>query len=294
MDDCPQLKNVLDENNELKSALKILRETQEQLVRSEKMASIGRLSAGIAHEINNPIGFVQSNSTTLTGHINRIKEILNMYRAGISKEMIERREKKLKLDFILNDIDNLIMENIEGLARITNIVANLKKFSREGESNDFIQTDINDGIRSVLVICKNEIKYHADVKTELNDVGTIPCNISELNQVFLNILVNAAQAIKEQARDEKGNISIKTYKDNEWIYCEISDDGPGIPEEILSKIFDPFFTTKEVGVGTGLGLSISREIVVGKHKGDLQVKSGKDKGTTFTIKLPRVRNDLNG
>ena len=294
MEDGSLLQKVIDENVELKEALKRLQETQEQLVRSEKLASIGRLSAGIAHEINNPIGFVSSNSTSLTGYINRIKEILGMYRAGISKEMIEKREKKLKLDFILNDIDNLIMENIEGLARITNIVANLKKFSREEESNEFIENDLNDGIRSVLVISRNELKYYADIKTEFGDNCSIPCNISELNQVFLNILINAAQAIKDQGRDEKGTITIKTSKDNEWVYCEISDDGPGIPEEIRTKVFDPFFTTKEVGVGTGLGLSISYEIIVQKHKGDIQVRSEMGKGTTFLIKLPRNRDDLNG
>ncbi|MDG5815068.1 ATP-binding protein [Chitinispirillales bacterium ANBcel5] len=291
MDNESKVSKLIEENGELKNALSKLQETQEQLIQAEKLASIGRLSAGIAHEINNPIGFVSSNSTTLTGYVNRIKEILNMYRAGIKKEIIEKREKRIKLDFILEDIDKLIIENIEGLARITNIVSNLKKFSRDDSLNEFIDSNINDGLRSVLVILKNEIKYCADVATDLGDIAPIPCNMSELNQVFLNIIVNAAQAIKEQKRDDKGTISVKTYQDCENVYCEIGDDGPGVPDKVKRKIFDPFFTTKEVGIGTGLGLSISYEIVVNKHKGDLTIDTNNGKGTLFIITLPRHRGE---
>ena len=287
------IQEIIKENQSLKETVQQLQETQQQLIRSEKLASIGRLSAGIAHEINNPVGFVSSNSTSLLGYIGRIKEILKMYRIGIKPEMISRREKQLKIEFILDDIDKLIMENIEGLARITNIVSNLKKFSRETDIEEFISSDINDGIRSVLILIKNEAKYYADIITEYGDIGQIQCNISELNQIFLNIIINAVQAIKEQERKEKGIITIKTTKDSEWIYITITDDGPGIPLEIREKIFDPFFTTKPVGTGTGLGLSICYEIVVNKHAGDIRVTSETGKGTTFTIKLPRNREDNN-
>lgn len=282
---------ILKENQSLKETVQQLQETQQQLIRSEKLASIGRLSAGIAHEINNPVGFVTSNSTSLLGYIGRIKAILKMYRGNMKPEIIARREKQLKIDFILEDIDKLIMENIEGLARITNIISNLKKFSRDSNTEEFIASDINDGIRSVLILIKNEAKYYTDIITEYGDIGQIQCNISELNQIFLNIIINAVQAIKEQGRKEKGIITIKTGKDNNWIYITISDDGPGIPIDIREKIFDPFFTTKPVGTGTGLGLSICYEIVVNKHAGDIRVTSEEGNGTTFTIKLPRTRED---
>lgn len=285
------LDDIRIENETLKGTVKQLQETQQQLIRSEKLASIGRLSAGIAHEINNPVGFVSSNSTSLLGYISRIKEVLKMYRMGMKKEIIEKREKQLKFDFILDDIDKLLMENIEGLARITNIVSNLKKFSRDDQSNEFVNSDINDGIRSVLILVKNETKYYADLMTDFGDIGHIPCNISELNQIFLNMIVNSVQAIKEQGRSEKGLITIKTWKDSDWVYITVTDDGPGIPLEIRDKIFDPFFTTKPVGTGTGLGLSICYEIVVTKHKGDIQLESEHARGAKFTIKIPRTRDD---
>lgn len=281
------LNDIIAENEKLKGIVQQLQDTQEQLIRSEKLASIGRLSAGIAHEINNPVGFVSSNSTSLLGYISRIKEILKMYRMDMKKEMIDKRIKQLKIDFILEDIDKLLMENIEGLARITNIVSNLKKFSRDDQIEEFVNSDINDGIRSVLILVKNETKYYADILTDFGDIGQIRCNISELNQIFLNILVNSVQAIKEQGKTEKGLITIKTWKDSNWAYISIGDDGPGIPKEIQDKVFDPFFTTKPVGIGTGLGLSICYEIVVTKHKGDISITSEPDKGTTFTIKIPR-------
>lgn len=294
MDTCEQnLAEIFTENETLKKTLQQLQQTQQQLIRSEKLACIGRLSAGIAHEINNPVGFVSSNSTSLVGYINRIKEILKMYQAGLKPEVIEKRKKQLKIDFILNDIDKLVMENIEGLARITNIVGNLKKFSRDQDTEEFVHADINEGVRSVLIIAKNEIKYYADVHTEFADIEPIPCNISELNQIFLNILINAVQAIKEQQRKEKGLITIVTAKDTQWVHIAISDDGPGIPAEIREKIFDPFFTTKAIGVGTGLGLSISYEIINIKHKGDIRVSSEPGKGTTFTISLPRIQDETN-
>lgn len=292
MEDCDsKLAAALSENEALKNLVQQLRETQQQLIRSEKLASIGRLSAGIAHEINNPVGFVSSNSTTLLAYIGRIKEIIKMYRTGLKKELIGKMEKQLKIDYILDDVDKLLLENVEGLARITTIVGNLKKFSRDSDSEEFMEADINDGVRSVLVLVKNELKYYADIVTEFGDIGLVSCNISELNQIFLNIIINAVQAIREQGRKEMGLITIKTWRDAQWVAISITDDGPGIPEEIRDKIFDPFFTTKPVGMGTGLGLSICYEIVVTKHRGDLQFTSEVGTGTTFIVKVPRTRND---
>ncbi len=293
MDTTHDISALLEENRTLKNQIMTLQETQDHCIRTEKLASVGRLSAGIAHEINNPVGFVSSNSTTLTGYINRINEILAMYRKGIDRDIIAKREKTLKIDFIIEDIGNLLMENIEGLARITNIISNLKKFSRNDNGSEYMNADLNEAIRSVLVISKNETKYYADIKTDLGDIGMIYCNISELNQVILNLIINAVQALKELDRENLGQITIRTYKDSDWIYCEIADDGPGIPNQIKSKIFDPFYTTKEVGVGTGLGLSICHDIVVTKHKGRITLDSEVGKGTVFTIVLPRYKDGTN-
>ena len=135
-------------------------------------------------------------------------------------------------------------------------------------------------------MARNEIKYHADVQTEFGDIPRIECNIGEINQVFLNILVNAAQAIKEQKRSDRGKIIVRTFENDQSVFCEISDDGPGIPKEILNKIFDPFFTTKPIGAGTGLGLSIAYDIIANKHKGDIAAKSNKGEGATFIVRLP--------
>jgi two-component system NtrC family sensor kinase len=275
--------------DDLKGELQKIRETQAQLVKTEKLVSIGRLAAGVAHEINNPVGFVTSNSTTLMDYINRMQEILAMYESSVDVALIKKRRRAVKLDFILNDVNTLIMENIEGLSRITNIVSNLKNFAREENTDQHVPADVNECLRTVLLIAKNELKYYADVEKDLGDIGTIPANVNELNQVFLNIVLNAAQAIRSLKRQEKGTVNIRTWKDQGWVYCSIEDNGPGIPVEIQPKIFDPFFTTKDIGEGTGLGLAISYDIVVNKHHGDIGVKSVVGKGTTFTIKLPRAQ-----
>ncbi|MBD3359028.1 MAG: GHKL domain-containing protein [Chitinivibrionales bacterium] len=181
------------------------------------------------------------------------------------------------------------MQNLDGLGRITAIVNNIKNYSVDRDTSNHTAHDINAGLRSMLLLSHNEWKYHVDVLTDYGTVDEVPCNINELNQVFLNIVINAVQAIKELKRKEKGTVSIRTYQDAQSVYCEISDDGPGIPEETKRKIFDPFFTTKEVGVGTGLGLSISYDIIVNRHHGSISVESRTGKGTTFLISLPRSR-----
>ena len=177
---------------------------------------------------------------------------------------------------------------MEGVYRITEIVTSLRNFSRSEDETKIESYDINEALESTLVVAKNEIKYVADVEKELSVVPRIECIGSEINQVLLNILVNAAQAIESQRRSDRGLIHIKTYADPESLYCEISDNGPGIPQNIVNRIFDPFFTTKDAGEGTGLGLNISYDIVVHKHNGELSVQSEEGKGTTFTMKLPHV------
>ncbi|MBW7992882.1 MAG: hypothetical protein FVQ84_23110 [Planctomycetes bacterium] len=193
----------------------------------------------------------------------------------------------MKIDFILEDINVLFDDSREGLDRVTEIIQNLRDFSRIDQPGSCDKYNINKGIEATLIVAKNEIKYDADVKTDFSEVPPIFCHSGQINQVFLNLLVNAAQAIKGQERDGNGTITIKTYtSDDNEVVCEISDDGPGIAPETLSKIFDPFFTTKPPGKGTGLGLSVSHDIIVNKHKGKLFVDSTVGEGTKFTIKLP--------
>jgi len=289
---------------ELEKSNKELKETQSQLVQSEKLASIGQLAAGVAHEINNPVGFIASNFETLENYMKKIKKLLQMY--GELLEEIEASEKTelldkantigksqndMKIDFILKDLPGLFNDSREGIDRVTSIVQNLRDFSRIDQPGSLDKYNINDGIKATLVVAQNEIKYDADIKTELSEVPIILCKAGQINQVLLNILMNAAQAINSQKRNNRGSITIRTYSTDDNVVCEISDDGPGIEPDKLPKIFDPFFTTKPVGKGTGLGLSVSYDIIVLKHNGKLIVDSHVNEGTKFTIKLPLSKKE---
>ena len=291
---------------ELEKAHTEMKNMQDHLVQKEKLASIGQLAAGVAHEMNTPVGFVASNFETLEKYIGKFKSLLSMYSeiadnvSTADKEQldaklteIKNKAANMKMDFILRDVDELFKESKEGLSRVTSIIQNLRDFSRidqVGTSNEF---DINKGIEATLVVARNTIKYFVDVATEFSSLPLVRCNTSQMNQVFLNIIVNAAQAIESQKRKSKGNIKIKTYSTAEHVVCEIEDDGPGMPPEVKEKIFDPFFTTKPPGKGTGLGLNVSYDIIVNKHKGELLVDSVVGKGTKFKIKLPIKAADIN-
>ncbi len=284
---------------DLEKANQEMKEMQSQLVQSEKLSSIGQLAAGVAHEMNTPVGFVASNFETLEKYMIKIEKLFQMYSELIDKietsdkavlldkvDAISKSRNEMKIDFILKDLSVLFNDSREGIDRVTSIVQNLRDFSRKDDPENFDIYNINDGIRATLVVVQNEIKYDADVEMELSEVPQILCSTGQINQVLLNILMNAAQAIKSQERDDKGKITIRTYATDDEVVCEISDDGPSIEPDKLAKIFDPFFTTKPVGKGTGLGLSISYDIIVNKHKGALLVDNSVGKGTKFTIKLP--------
>jgi PAS domain S-box-containing protein len=272
-------------NLELAEANMKLQQTQSIMVQQEKLASIGQLAAGVAHEINNPLGFLKSNHATLEKYARTLVAAWRELREAAPQAAAEV-EGRHGLAGIFEDLEPMFAESEDGFARIVSIVGNLKNFSRAERSQDTAPYDVNAGIESTLVVAWNEIKYVADVEKDFGALPQIQACGGEINQVVLNILVNAAQAIKSQGRSKKGRISIATRQRGDRVAITISDDGPGIPKAILSKVFDPFFTTKEPGSGTGLGLSISYDIVVAKHGGSISVSSEPGEGTAFVVELP--------
>ena len=288
---------VKERTSKLDAALKNLQGTQSQLLQSEKMVAIGQLAAGVAHEINNPTGFISSNLNTLAEYYKDTRALLVQYKELVSSlkkavpteedrdsisdrlDRIETFEKRIDIDFILDDATKLVEECCEGTERIKKIVIDLKDFAHPGKQ-ELTYADINHNLDSTLNIVWNELKYKATVTKDYGSLPHVKCYPQQINQVFMNLLVNAAQAI-----DRKGEITIRTRAINSLAEIKISDTGIGIPEESLPKIFDPFFTTKEVGKGTGLGLNVSYNIIK-KHNGTIDVESTEGKGTTFIIRIP--------
>jgi PAS domain S-box-containing protein len=280
-------KAIWTANLELAEANERLKETQSILVQQEKLASIGQLAAGIAHEINNPLGFMKSNFETAMRYFKALARAWQAARDALVPETASAIAEKEDIDFIAEDMLKLFKETADGYARIIEIVGQLKSFSREDAEHKRVPYDIERGLDSSLVIAWNELKYVAEVKKEYAGVGPVEAEGSSINQVLLNIIINAAQAIASQKREGKGLLTIATRADEKNVYCTISDDGPGIPREIQNRVFDPFFTTKEPGKGTGLGLSISYDIIVNKHGGRLLLASEPGAGATFEISLPK-------
>lgn len=271
------------EQRELTELLGKVEEAQNQLLQSEKMAAIGQLAAGVAHEINNPIGFVNSNVGTLKTYTEQLLAVVDAHEAvanGADPAILEAARRNADLEFLREDLPQLIKESQDGLARVTRIVQDLKDFSHVDEASQQ-EADLNAGIESTLNVVWNEIKYKAEVVRQLGVVPPVHCVPAQINQVFMNILVNAAQAI-----ETRGTITLRSGTENGYAWFEIEDNGKGIPEEVRKRIFEPFFTTKPVGKGTGLGLSISYDIIVKKHGGSLDVTSTPGKGTCFRISLP--------
>ena len=267
-----------------------LEEAHNQLLQSEKMASIGQLAAGVAHEINNPIGFVNSNLGALQNYVRDLLKLIVAYEerdaelTADSRSALHALKDEVDLAYLRDDIGTLLSESLGGLQRIKRIVQDLKDFSHIGDTT-MQWANLEEGLESTLNVVWNELKYKTEVVKEYGKIPEIECIPSQLNQVFMNLLVNAGQAIKEH-----GTITLRTRQENDTVCVEVSDTGSGIPHDIINRIFDPFFTTKPVGKGTGLGLSISHGII-NKHNGQIEVASEPGKGSTFRIILPIQQKD---
>ena len=267
---------------------------EEKLLMSSKLAGIGELAAGIAHEINNPIGFVASNTRTLRRYVKDLAELVGEYHklrdvASTSEacaelvKKIEALEDRLDVDYVLEDMQSLVSENRDGIERVVKILRDLKDFSRADDETPQ-QVDLNTVIEDALNLARNELKYKAQVETSLGELPPITGHPGQLSQVFINMLVNAANAI-----EHKGTITITTTVIDDKVVATVRDTGSGIPPEVLSRIFDPFFTTKARGQGTGLGLSIALDIIQ-QHGGTISVESTPGTGTTFTLEFPAAQD----
>lgn len=275
--------------DDMKNAKQNELEMSQRLTQSEKLAALGQLAAGVAHEINNPIGYVNSNLGTLRQYFGIFEKIIQSYETSAGSNDPENGpnalKKTLNFEFIRQDIDSTLSESQEGIVRVKNIVNDLKNFSRNDSNTEWIRFDLHKAIESTLNIVNYEIKYRADVILEFGKIPLVEGVPSQLNQVFLNLIMNAAQA---QPPGIRGKITIATGMLDEKVWIEVRDNGVGIAKENLTKIFEPFFTTKELGVGTGLGLSLSYGIIQ-KHRGILTVSSELGFGTTFRIEIPVVQ-----
>nr|WP_294792048.1 7TM diverse intracellular signaling domain-containing protein [uncultured Mucilaginibacter sp.] len=286
---------VTERTHELNESLEDLKQTQSQLVESEKMASLGQLTAGIAHEINNPINFVTANINPLKRDLEMVLDAMNVIEEiGLSDASTAEKQKKiadykedLDFDYLLVEMNHLIKGIHEGASRTAEIVKGLRIFSRLDE-DDLKRADLNEGLESTMIIGNNLLNPQIKVMKEYGELPLVECYAGKLNQVFLNIISNAAYAIdKKFGSSEGGALKLKTYIEGDNVIIKIADNGIGMDEETTRKVFEPFFTTKEVGEGTGLGMSIAYNTIK-KHHGQLLVNSEPGKGSEFTIQLPVI------
>ena len=278
-------------NLRLADALRQLQSQRDKIIQSEKMASIGQLAAGVAHEINNPIGYVTSNLATISEYTEFMHTLIVLYRQLASlapddtarpvlETQLEAVLQEEDLEFVLSDLDSVLQESVEGTIRVAEIVQNLKSFAR-ADSQHKLPYDLNNGVEAMIRMVWNELKYSCTIEKDLAQLPPVLCHSGQINQVIMNVLVNAAHAIGQDG----GLISITTSADDREAVVAITDSGSGMSPETASRIFEPFFTTKDVGLGTGLGLSISHGIVT-DHGGRIEVQSALGRGSTFRICLP--------
>lgn len=256
-----------------------LEQANRQLLQSEKLAAIGQLAAGVAHEINNPVGYVYSNLQSLETYLTDLFRLTDAVDSAESLDNLRAIKQNIDYDFVRSDLKDVLAESREGIERVKTIVSALKDFSHI-EEEEFKPADLHRGIETTLNVVNNELKYKADVVKDFGDLPEVECIISQINQVVMNLLVNAAHAI-----DDFGKISIRTRQEADLVVIEVEDTGSGISRENINRIFEPFYTTKPIGKGTGLGLSLSFNIIE-KHSGQIDVESTPGKGTWFRITLP--------
>jgi signal transduction histidine kinase len=269
-------RKLYEKNEEVNQLYEDLKRNQSIMVQHEKLASVGELASGIAHEINNPVGFCLTNINTLHDHL---PILLDACDAG-SPEWDDAT--RAEAQYIREDLSALVRETLDGLISIQTIVRDLRYYSRNSSQDSFSGADLNQGIKATLNVLRNKISAQYPIHLNLGDIPLISCNQGKLNQVFTNLILNGMQAM-----GDSGNLYIDSYQDADQVVIRISDDGPGIDDAIALEIFQPFYTTKKVGEGTGLGLSISRSIITELHAGQLRlVDGGRGQGATFEIRIP--------
>jgi signal transduction histidine kinase len=282
---------LLQANDRLQTEMAERKQLEGLLVQSEKLASIGQLAAGVAHEINNPLAFLASNFSMLERYLAGLFEMLAAYEQAASAmtpaqaTLIEQTRQRVELDYLKEDVPVLVTESLGGLERVGKIVQDLKDFSHVDCEQDWKWADLRVGLASTLNIVASDLRQVADIVTDYAAIPEVECMQSQLNQVFMNLMVNAAQAMGP----ERGRITIRTGSAEDEVWVEVSDTGSGIPDHVLPHIFDPFYTTKGIGKGTGLGLSLSYGIVQ-NHQGRIDVDTAAGKGTTFRVTLPVSRH----
>ena len=283
------LNGIKDHNAELRQMYQQLHVAHEQLIQSEKMAAIGQLAAGVAHEINNPIGYVSSNLETLTNYVKKIQRLIAACQNQIESKDTESLEsvfQEEKMAFVLEDLEELVNDTRGGVSRVAEIVSTLRNFAYSDEDEDKSWVSINDVVKQTMMMLQNEAKYVSDVYFDETEELEAWCHKGQMNQVVMNVLYNAIQAVTPQAETKRGDIRIHLRKDENQVYLTIEDNGPGIDPRYRDRLFEPFFTTKEVGKGTGLGLSISYDIIVNKHRGTLSVENLPEGGARFIVSIP--------
>jgi signal transduction histidine kinase len=269
-----------------------------ELRHAQKLEAVGLLAAGIAHEINTPVQFVGDSLQFLRGGFQDLLQLLADYRGalatadGSERAAVETRlseaDETADLAYLRDEIPEALDRALDGIHRVAGIVKAMKQFGHpDGRAK--CPADLNEALQNTLVVARNEYKYVATVETDLEPMPLVPCHVGDLNQVFLNLIVNAAHAVADVVgrSGETGVIRVRTRDDGEHVVVSVEDTGPGIPVELQNRIFDPFFTTKSVGKGTGQGLAIARSIVVDKHAGSLSFETSDGRGTTFYVRLPK-------
>lgn len=295
---------IKEQNQALEDLNQQLKSSQMMVIQQEQLAGIGHLAAGVAHEINNPLGYIISNMSVLQGYAQQInkwhecignvsEEMRQNYAVQVPTEKWSQEIKKVSdetdIKFVLGDLSELLEDTFNGLERVRKIVKGLRLFSRIDLGQEFESYNLNEGIENTLIVTRNETKYTTEIEVIYGAIPNVPAVGGEINQTLLNLIINAVGAIKEKHFPNKGLLSICSYLEKNYVCCVVKDNGMGIEEKNINDIFKPFFTTKPVGEGTGLGLSISYDIIVNKHKGILDVQSVMGEGTTMTIKLPVER-----